>query len=179
MPEFKLNGEMFGRYAKIPTGFSGELHVYKVIGLIESNSYCDAPITGLSGAKWHEEIVPVLKVVHCGVSEEDVIRVALKDCVIYDDAEHKREPCYICDNARINDELTDSNDFHYHTVGDSEDGFRVMIGSGAGRPLRILFEQRRRVHPSRNEEVWMTVGIYEPSFCPNCGRELWEYGGQK
>lgn len=54
-----------------------------------------------------------------------------------------------------------------------------MVGAGWGRPMRILFEQRRRVHPNRNEEAWTTVGIYEPKFCPNCGRELREYGGQK
>lgn len=90
-----------------------------------------------------------------------------------------KAPCPLCDNARVNGELTDENDLHYRTVGVSEDGFRVMVGVGGGRPMRILFEQRRRVHPNRNEEAWMTVGIYEPKFCPNCGRELWEYGGQK
>lgn len=90
-----------------------------------------------------------------------------------------KAPCPLCDNARANGELTDRNDLHYRTVGDSEGGFRVMVGAGWGRPMRILFEQRRRVHPNRNEEAWMTVGIYEPKFCPNCGRELREYGGQK
>lgn len=90
-----------------------------------------------------------------------------------------KAPCPLCDNARVNGELTDENDLHYRTVGVSEDGFRVMVGAGGGRPMRILFEQRRRAHPNRNEEAWMTVGIYEPKFCPNCGRELREYGGQK
>lgn len=29
MSEFVVNGDMFGMYAKIPTGFSNEIHAYK------------------------------------------------------------------------------------------------------------------------------------------------------
>lgn len=126
-----------------------------------------------------------------GVVKEELERVrkAHEDLCGYEDTELEpgqvkdgigdKAPCPLCDNARANGELTDRNDLHYITVGDSEGGFRVMVGAGWGRPMRILFEQRRRVHPNRNEEAWMTVGIYEPKFCPNCGRELREYGGQK
>lgn len=80
MSSFKVNGDMFGQYVKIPTGYSRQQHIYKVIGLLESNSYCDVPIVGRAEAKWHEKSVPILRVVHCGVCEEEVIRVPLKDC---------------------------------------------------------------------------------------------------
>lgn len=80
MSSFKVNGDMFGQYVKIPTGYSRQQHIYKVIGLLESNGYCDVPIVGQAEAKWHEESVPILRVIHCGVCEEEVIRVPLKDC---------------------------------------------------------------------------------------------------
>lgn len=80
--DFHVNDDMFGTHVKIPTGTSGDLHVYKVIGRIESNGYCDTPIMGGSNSVWHEEIVPVLNVVHCGVSEDTIVRVALSDCEI-------------------------------------------------------------------------------------------------
>lgn len=175
MSDFIVNGDMFGRYVKIPTDFNGQQHIYKVVGLLESNSYCDVPITGWSKAEWHTEIVPVLRVIHCGVCEEKVIRVALKDCMLLEDRSSSKTPCFLCDNARVNDELTDENDLHYHTIGKFEDGFRALIGTGDGKPLRILLEQRRCLYKSRPEKEWVTVGIYEPQFCPNCGRELSEY----
>lgn len=82
MLNFKVNGDMFGRYVKIPTGYSREQHIYKVVGLLESNGYCDVPIVGQHEAQLHDEVVPILRVIHCGVCEEEVIRVALKDCTL-------------------------------------------------------------------------------------------------
>lgn len=79
---FIVNGDMFGAYVKIPTGLSKDMYIYKVIGRIESNRYCDVPIMGGMKSSLHSEIVPVLNVVHCGVSEDTVIRVALSDCEI-------------------------------------------------------------------------------------------------
>lgn len=78
------------------------------------------------------------------------------------------KPCYMCINARVVPELTDETDLSYHPVGDCDNGFRIMIGSGNRRPMRILFEQW-------NGEYWRSVGVYDPKFCPNCGRELSEY----
>lgn len=77
-----INDDMFGAYVKIPTGASRNMHLYKVIGRIESNGYCDVPIMGGAKNVRHSEIVPVLNVVHCGVSEDTVVRVALSDCEI-------------------------------------------------------------------------------------------------
>ena len=37
MSEFRVSGDMFGRYVTIPTGFDKQQHVYKVVGMIESN----------------------------------------------------------------------------------------------------------------------------------------------
>lgn len=79
---FIFNGDMFGAYVKIPTGLSKDMYIYKVIGRIESNRYCDVPIMGGMKSSLHSEIVPVLNVVHCGLSEDTVIRVALSDCEI-------------------------------------------------------------------------------------------------
>ena len=76
--------------------------------------------------------------------------------------------CFMCDNACVNGELTDENDLSYHGVGECQEKFRIIIGSGDGKPMRILFEQW-------GGKYWGTIGIYEPKFCPNCGRELVEY----
>ena len=179
MSEFRVSGDMFGRYVTIPTGFDKQQHVYKVVGMIESNGYCDVPITGWTEKIHHDEIVPVLLVIHCGVCEEKVIRVALKDCTLLEAPETPKSPCFLCDNARVNDDLTDRNDLHYRTVGDSEDGFRVLVRAGAGRPMALLFEQLRKTGGTGQEKAWMTVAVYEPKFCTNCGRELWEHGDKK
>lgn len=80
------------------------------------------------------------------------------------------KPCHICDNARLNDELTDKNDLHYIGVGKTSPDFRIMIGSGDGKPLRIEFEKW-------NDKInqWVLVGRYCPKYCPECGREIIEY----
>lgn len=82
MSAFVINDDMFGRYCKIPTGYSREMHTYKIVCRIESNAYCDMPLYSRSEKKWHKEIVPVLLVIHCGVCEEEVQRVAESDCEI-------------------------------------------------------------------------------------------------
>ena len=86
---FHVNTDMFGQYAKIPTGRSGDLHIYKIITRFHSNWYCDVPIIGLGDSTLHEEVTDVLNVIHCGVDESKVIRVALKDCEIIENEETK------------------------------------------------------------------------------------------
>src|SRR5699024_6137672 len=86
---FHVNTDMFGQYAKIPTGRSGDLHIYKIITRFHSNWYCDVPIIGLGDSALHEEVTDVLNVIHCGVDESKVIRVALKDCEIIENEETK------------------------------------------------------------------------------------------
>lgn len=168
MASFKVNGDMFGQYVKIPTDYSRQEHIYKVVGLLESNGYCDVPILAGSESQLHDEVVPVLRVIHCGVCEEKVIRVALKDCTPVSSKGASNPPCFMCNNARVDDELTEENDLSYHCVGESHENFRILIGSGDGKPMRILFEEWCG-------KCWVPIGVYEPKFCPNCGRELTEY----
>lgn len=80
-------------------------------------------------------------------------------------------PCRWCDNARVNPELTDENDFASYTIGEACKNFRIMFTVGSGKPPRIEFE-------TWNNDHWSTVGVYYPKHCPNCGREINEYGGQ-
>lgn len=86
------------------------------------------------------------------------------------EAETKETPCFMCNNARVCDELTDDNDLSYHSVGCCEKGFRLLLRAGDRKPVAILSE---RWNESR--EVWETLGLYTPKFCPNCGRALTEY----
>ncbi len=83
MSEFKLNKDMFGMYAKIPTGFSMNMHTYKIVSSFRSNAYCDVPLVTVNTKETvHNELEVVLNVIHCGIDESEVVRVALKDCVI-------------------------------------------------------------------------------------------------
>ena len=83
MSEFVVNDDMFGRYCEIETNFSRSLHIYKIVGLIESISYCDIPLTHQSEPICHKDIAPVLLVIHCGIDETRVQRVALSDCKVH------------------------------------------------------------------------------------------------
>lgn len=87
---FVLTGQdLFGRYANIAYGdkrygtVSGvqDYHIYKVIQRFKSNAYCDVPLTYQTehNCYIHDEIVDVVNVIHCGIDESEVIRVALKD----------------------------------------------------------------------------------------------------
>ena len=88
MSEFVVNGDMFGMYAKIPTGFSKEMHIYKIVSAFESNAYCNVPLLTIDTKETtHDKLDTVLNVIHCGIDESEVVRVALKDCEII-----KKEP---------------------------------------------------------------------------------------
>lgn len=77
---FRINSDDgFGTYAKIKTGYSCTPHIYKVIGIFKSNYYCDVPIIASSSPYIHSEITLVANVIHCGIDESKVVRVAVKD----------------------------------------------------------------------------------------------------
>lgn len=76
--------------------------------------------------------------------------------------------CYMCDNARLNDELTDDNDFSSMAI-DCFENYRIMYSAGYGKPPRLEFEIWNGNH-------WSTVSTYYPKYCPNCGRTITEYG---
>ena len=81
--DFKPNADLFGYMAYIKTNFSEAIHQYKIIGRIQSNTYCDVPIKYNSEPYTHDEMEDVILVLHCGLSEdrEKIHRVAVKDCV--------------------------------------------------------------------------------------------------
>lgn len=83
MSEFVTNDDMFGKYCKIPTGYSRAEHIYKIVARIESNIYCDIPLlSGSTKEIAHERVIPVLLVIHCGIDESEVIRAPLDKCKI-------------------------------------------------------------------------------------------------
>ena len=81
--------------------------------------------------------------------------------------EVKPEPCHMCDNAFVNEELTRDEDLSYVGLGNFFLGYRAMLRSGDGKPVEIITEHW-------NCQNWEEVGRYRPAFCPNCGRELVE-----
>lgn len=84
----------------------------------------------------------------------------------------RREACGMCDSAFTNPELSSDNDLSYSSIGTHEDGYRMLLRSGWGKPVVILSEKWR------GGIGWQTIGCYQPKFCPNCGRSLTENAGQ-
>lgn len=84
--------------------------------------------------------------------------------------ENKYSPCHMCDNARLNEELTDNGDFSSCVIGSFDRDCRIMLTSGMGKPLRIDIDRW-------NDDAleWEPIGIYYPKYCPECGREIVEY----
>jgi hypothetical protein len=80
------------------------------------------------------------------------------------------KPCYLCDNARLNKELEDYNDFHSSIIGSFSRDCRIMLTSGSGKPLQIEIARW-----NDNVGQWDDIGIYNPKYCPECGREIVEY----
>ena len=82
---------------------------------------------------------------------------------------YKGIACGMCYNARLDDELTDENDFSAIAIGSSVNGYRMMLCSGSGIPLRIEIEKWDE------RTGWYKIGEYNPKYCPNCGRKIVEY----
>jgi hypothetical protein len=77
----RCNDIDFGDYVTYPWGYSKEPHICKVIkGGFSSNGYCDAPYTGYTKETLHDDIVPCLLIIHCGIDETKVIKVRESDC---------------------------------------------------------------------------------------------------
>lgn len=81
---FTVNGDMFGRYVKIPHVLAndGGKFIFKVVGSLQSNAYQNVPIGGIN-SKYEirgAEMIDCLRVIQCGVDETEVLTVALKDC---------------------------------------------------------------------------------------------------
>ena len=78
-------------------------------------------------------------------------------------------PCCMCNNARVDDKLTEDDNLSYLAVGESVRPFQILFASGGGKPFRLLVE-------FLIDNRWSTAAVYYPRYCPNCGRELLEYG---
>ncbi len=100
--------------------------------------------------------------------------------MVDDDPQENSEKlyCRFCFNARIYEPsedpyetpLTDENDFGSFSVGECNKGYSLMIHTGHGKPQNITARRW-----SENLRCWLGVGIYEPKYCPECGRRLDEY----
>lgn len=79
-------------------------------------------------------------------------------------------PCYMCSNAWVDDELLDETDFSSKLIGKCRRGYRLSIDAGNGVPVRIVVETL-----DKKTRQNVTVAKYFPKYCPNCGRRLDEY----
>ena len=63
-------------------GCENEMYDYKVIGQLESNCYVDVPVHTGRPEVLHDEIVPVLYCICCGVSETKVEKFRVEDALL-------------------------------------------------------------------------------------------------
>ena len=82
--------------------------------------------------------------------------------------ENEMKACGMCNNAFTAPDLNSDNDLSFFGIGECEKGYRLLLRSGDGRPTTILVEKWL------DGTGWMTIGYYQPQYCPNCGRELRE-----
>lgn len=129
--DFQLSGcDVFGRYVKIPTGYSKELHIYKVIQKLKSNYYCDVPLTydSENNCHTHSELTDVLNVIHCGCDENKVVRVAMKDVKFISNPNHV--PFYNTHKGKFIQLLDDINIDYTETSDGIELDHTALEGDG-------------------------------------------------
>lgn len=93
--------------------------------------------------------------------EQDCAKTAIS---ALQEREERSKGCRLCFDATIEPDL-EGSDLSYHDVGKSEQQKRILIKSGNRKHMAIMFEEW-------SGKQWHTVGIYEPKFCPECGRPL-------
>jgi hypothetical protein len=77
----------FGDYCLIEQkrySVPNEMYVHKVIGRLESSAWVDVPVDAADGGcteRNHDEVVPVVAAICCGVSEREVRRYRVSDCI--------------------------------------------------------------------------------------------------
>lgn len=117
MSKFIVNEDMFGRYCRIKTDFSENMHIYKIVSLLKSNNYCDVPLCWNSQPTSHKDVVPVLLVIHCGIDETKVHRVALSDCEVQPTADVVEVVrCKDCKHFRFSDMYGECSQAHMGIV---------------------------------------------------------------
>ena len=167
---FHVNTDMFGQYAKIPTGYSEDLHIYKIITRFQSNSYCDVPIIGLRDSTLHKEVTDVLNVIHCGVDESKVIRVALKDCEIIENEEAKELRQYraigTVEECRVMESIISK--VERNELAKIIDEWLLYRKIGTVEECREAVEKQKAMKP---KEILRHRGGFEIQHCPNCNMD--------
>ena len=79
----------------------------------------------------------------------------------------KRIPCLMCNNSKVDPDLTIDNDLHCKCIGDMPLRKRLMLCSGGGKPLRIEYEEFNDL-----SGIWQLKGLYYLNRCPECGRDV-------
>lgn len=120
-------------------------------------------IETFENGRWWDMLVPVNTVEER--NEENRLHEAIDVAIsALQKHEGRSNGCRICFDATIDPDI-EGYDLSYHGVGRAEKDNRIMIKSGNGKPMAIMFEKW-------NGNQWHTVGIYETKFCPECGRPL-------
>jgi hypothetical protein len=74
--EFVLTGsDVFGRYCRIEQfryGKPNEMHIYKVVSSIRTNTWCEVPYKEASKERWHDRMEDCILAIHCGIDETKV-----------------------------------------------------------------------------------------------------------
>lgn len=74
--------------------------------------------------------------------------------------------CGYCNNAYVSDELSHDDDLSYHGIYLKDNLLRVFFRSGDSKKTGFIFEAF--------DGRWYLIGYFFPSYCPYCGRELFE-----
>ena len=172
---FHVNTDMFGQYAKIPTGRSGDLHIYKIITRFCSNGYCDTPII-FGKSTLHEEVTDVLNVIHCGIDESKVIRVALRDCEIIENEEAKELRQYRMIKGATIGEIVETLG-EYDKIGTVEECRKAVEKQ---KPKKIVYESdsvfcdgftHYRMGKCPMCDRWHNSND-DVNYCSNCGQAI-------
>ena len=158
---FHVNTDMFGQYAKIPTGRSGDLHIYKIITRFCSNGYCDTPII-FGKSTHHEEVTDVLNVIHCGIDESKVIRVALRDCEIIENEEAKELRQYRMIKGATIGEIAETLG-EYDKIGTVEECREAVEKQKAKKP--DIYTDTRNMVDLHGNVYAEQANVY---LCPTC-----------
>ena len=83
MSDFKLTGsDVFGRHCRIEQFRyvkPNEMHIYKVVSSIRTNTWCEVPYKEASKERWHDRMEDCILAIRCGIDETKVQRFRIAD----------------------------------------------------------------------------------------------------
>ena len=83
MSDFKLTGsDVFGMYCRIEQFLyckPNEMHLYKVVASLRTNSWCEVPYKAASKEVWHDRMEDCILAIHCGIDETKVQKFRIAD----------------------------------------------------------------------------------------------------